>query len=318
MLLNVPPDQEGLVYKTDSMHLKLFGDILKETFAYDLAKGATAIASNVRGEDNKDFGPQNLFDGDQFSYWSTDDAVHTPELTIQLKGKKTFDIIRLKENTKLGQRIDSLVIDAWLEGGWQTVASASSIGSNRLLRLPAAITTQRLRIRIIGSPVCPALSDVSLFRQSPLVEKLQKEAEASAADPAARHPKADDWTVISPADSKRDVDPITDGKPATLWQARRAGPVSVVLDAGKSRMVSGLDYLPPASGAGAIDQYAVYISNDGAVWQKIASGEFANIQANPVLQSVRFNTPVTTRYIRLEALHTVDGKPAAIAALNVL
>ncbi|GAB3357822.1 alpha-L-fucosidase [Arachidicoccus ginsenosidivorans] len=314
MLLNVPPDQDGLVYKTDSIQLKLFGDILKETFAKDLASGATATATNVRGGDKKDYGPQNLFDEDQFSYWSTDDAVHTPTVTVQLKGKQTFDVIRLKENTKLGQRIDSVAVDAWLEGNWKTVASANSIGSNRLLRLPAKITTGKIRVRIIASPVCPALSDISLFSQPALVQQLQSEAEKGRQNNAQT--STSNWKIIDPVDAA--VANITDNQPATVWQAGNAGSATIILDQGKSRTVLGINYLPPTSSVGAIDKYNVFISNDQKQWRKVAGGEFSNIKANPVLQSVHFSTPVSARFIKLEAIHTVDGKPAAIAELGVL
>ena len=39
---------------------------------------AKATASNVRGKDRA-FNVRNLFDGDRYSYWSTDDAVLTPD-----------------------------------------------------------------------------------------------------------------------------------------------------------------------------------------------------------------------------------------------
>jgi len=319
MLLNVPPDTDGLVYKTDSIQLKLFGQLLKETFAKDLAKGATATASNIRGGDKKDFGPQHLFDGDQFSYWSTDDQQHTPEVTVQLKGKKTFDIIRLKENTKLGQRIDSLQVDAWMEGKWQWVAAANSIGSTRLLRLPAKITTDKIRVRIIAAPVCPALSDISLFNQSELVEKLEKQQALERQNKTGDTKEMSTWKVSSPKTANSSF--ATDANPNTVWQATTAvnsKAAEITLDAGKVRSVLGLRYLPPSSSIGAIDKYSVSVSTDGKDWTDVATGEFSNIQANPVEQSVRFTTPVAARYIRLTALHTVDGKPAAIAELSVL
>jgi alpha-L-fucosidase len=165
MMLNVPPDNRGLVCAADSISLREFGAIVKKTFSKNLAAGAKIVASNVRGEDNKDYGPKNLLDGSPFTYWSTDDDVLTPQLTITLPEKRTFDLIRLRENIKLGQRIDSLSVDAWMDGGWQHIAGASSIGSNRLIRLDQKITADRLRINIIKAPVCVALSDFALFEQ---------------------------------------------------------------------------------------------------------------------------------------------------------
>ena len=313
MLLNVPPDRDGLVYKTDSIVLKQFGELQKETFATDLATGATAEASNVRGGDTQDFGPQHLFDADQFSYWATDDEVHTPELTIRLKGPQTFDIIRLKENTKLGQRIDSLNVEGWIQGQWKLLSGVSSIGSNRLIRLSAKVTTDRLRIKIVKAPVSPALSDLSLFNQPALVDSLRSEAKRQA---GSKRKKTDNWRAMTVSNAT--VGQVQDHDPATIWHAEEAGPATIVLEGHKNKSILGVSYLPAQSSVGAIDKYKISVSRDGKVWREVTHGEFSNIKANPIEQTVHFPTPVNARYIRLEAEHTVDGQPAAIAELGVI
>ncbi|HYO22744.1 MAG TPA: discoidin domain-containing protein, partial [Flavisolibacter sp.] len=50
---------------------------------------------------------------------------------------------------------------------WKTIAAATSIGANRLLRLPQNVTTNRLRLRITGAHASPALSDFGLFKEPP-------------------------------------------------------------------------------------------------------------------------------------------------------
>jgi alpha-L-fucosidase len=77
---------------------------------------------------------------------------------------KEFNIIRLRENIKLGQRIEELAIDAWQDGAWQQIATATCIGGNRLIKLPKNITAQKVRLRITKSPVCIALSDFGLYK----------------------------------------------------------------------------------------------------------------------------------------------------------
>src|SRR6202008_3686683 len=100
-----------LLNDDDVSKLKSFGEILKTTFATNLAKGATLKASNVRGGNLKKFGPANLLDNDRYTYWATDDKVHTPELILNLNRHKTFNVIQLRENIKLGQRIDEVAVD---------------------------------------------------------------------------------------------------------------------------------------------------------------------------------------------------------------
>jgi alpha-L-fucosidase len=163
--LGLSPNRDGLLDAEDVEALKGFGALLKKTFEVNLAKGARLQASNVRGGNAAKFGPQFLLDGDRYSYWSTDDAVTTPSLTLDLKGVQSFNVIRLRENIKLGQRIEAVEIEAFLNNKWQKIASATSIGANRLIRLPQTITTSRVRLKIAKSPVAVALSDFGLYKE---------------------------------------------------------------------------------------------------------------------------------------------------------
>jgi len=163
--LGISPNRDGLLAEDDVAKLKLFGSSLNQTFRVNLAKGAALAASNVRGNNKKQYGPEHLIDDDRYSYWATDDKITTPELTIDLHKLQTFDIIRLRENIKLGQRIEELVVDAWMNKTWQPIATATSIGGNRLIHLEKPIKTNKLRLRITKSPVCIALSDLGLFKE---------------------------------------------------------------------------------------------------------------------------------------------------------
>jgi alpha-L-fucosidase len=77
-LLNVPPDRRGRIHANDERSLRAFGGLLERTFASDLAPGARASASNVRGGEAR-FAAANVRDADRESYWSTDDGVTTPD-----------------------------------------------------------------------------------------------------------------------------------------------------------------------------------------------------------------------------------------------
>ncbi|WP_428331017.1 alpha-L-fucosidase [Mucilaginibacter sp.] len=164
--LGLSPDRRGLLYKNDVSSLKALGDILKETFKTNLAKGATLTASNIRGNNKVKFGPSHLLDNDRYTYWATDDKITTPQLIINMHQPKSFNIIRLRENIKLGQRIDEVAVDAFINGRWQQLATATSIGGNRLIRLPNTVTASKVRLRITKAAVCIALSDFGLYKEA--------------------------------------------------------------------------------------------------------------------------------------------------------
>jgi len=159
--LNVPPDSDGQVYERDAKTLAEFGRILKNTFAVNLAKSAKVTAGNVRGGDQK-FGAQNLLDGNLETYWATDDSVTNSEVTLEFKTPVTFDIVSLREYLPLGQRIGAFALDQWQGGQWIQFAAGTSIGSHRLWH-GDSITTDKVRLRITQSPVCPALTEFGLF-----------------------------------------------------------------------------------------------------------------------------------------------------------
>ena len=164
--LGLSPNKKGLLDQHDVRSLKTFGDLLRQTFAINLAAGARLRASNVRANDKAHYGPAFLLDNDRYSYWATDDSVTTPSVEFDLGTPKTFNVIRIRENIKLGQRIDSVAVDVYEGGaGWRQIATATSIGPNRLIRLGHNVTASRVRLRITGSPVCIALSDFGLYRE---------------------------------------------------------------------------------------------------------------------------------------------------------
>lgn len=161
--LGISPDQRGMLNENDVLKLKQFGAITRDIFNRNIAKGATLTANNVRNKNYGKYGPERLLDNDRYSYWATDDNITTPQLIIDMHRQKTFNIIRLRENIKLGQRIDEAAVDAWQNGVWKEIARVTSIGGNRLIRLPKDINTNKVRLRIIKAPVCIALSDFGLF-----------------------------------------------------------------------------------------------------------------------------------------------------------
>jgi alpha-L-fucosidase len=163
-LLNVPPDRRGRIYDTDAAALRQFGHALRTTFSSNLARGAKASASNVRNNDAA-YGPQKLLDGDRFTCWATDDSITTPSVTIDLPRTVTFDLVRLREDIRLGQRVSEFAVEIWKDNTWSSFGQGTSIGLCRILRSQIPVTTRRVRVRITKSPVCPALSEVALFRE---------------------------------------------------------------------------------------------------------------------------------------------------------
>jgi alpha-L-fucosidase len=165
-LLNVPPDRRGLISETDAESLREFGNLIRTTFSRNLAGQAVdVVASNVRGGSTA-YGPKALLDGSRDTYWSTDNGITEAEVFFHFAGPIQFNVARLREHIRLGQRIGRFAVDTWADGGWRPFAEGTGIGQCRMLRLPAPVRTARVRLRVTESPVCPAVSEFGLFLES--------------------------------------------------------------------------------------------------------------------------------------------------------
>jgi len=297
--LGLSPNTEGLLHPTDVRILKEFGDLLKTVFEKNLIKGAVIKASNTRHGNNKRYGVSNLVDTDRYSYWATDDAVKQAELIIDLPRAVSFNIIRLRENIKLGQRIDSVVVDEWRNGEWVKLASATSIGANRIIRMADFTNTDKLRLSVFA-PVSITLSDLGLFAE-PTSLKSSQVSERKGLD-------KQEWKVNTAG-----AEAAIDHNAQTHWVSSSEDP-SLIIDLGERKSFSAIGYLPRQDGqsTGVIEKYTYYVSDDGQKWTKIVSGEFANIKANPILQYVALSEKQTAKYIKLvaeQSLGSTQGQP---------
>lgn len=98
-----------------------------------------------------------MTDGNIETYWAVEDDNLTPTAVITLPKPATFDVIRLREQTRLGQRVDSFNIDAFVNGKWVCIDNeGKTIGNQVMRRLNRPITTQKLRLRITAARPLPA------------------------------------------------------------------------------------------------------------------------------------------------------------------
>ena len=314
--LGIAPNRSGRLSQQDVTSLREFGGLLQQTFSTNLAKGASFTASNIRGN-SREYGPAHLTDDDRYSCWATDDSVTTPQLTMDLGKPTTFNVIRLRENIKLGQRISSFTIEAFEDGQWRTIGAGTSIGANRLIRLPQDVVTTRVRLSITGSAACIALSDFGLFKEPPHIP--------AAGDATTRIPSLPKtgWRILDPSPGQPAA---IDDNPSTFWSTLQPDPSAaarfpqdIMIDMGKPQTIPAFTYLPRQDKRtdGIADRYAFYIGNDGQSWQKVAEGEFSNIKSNPIEQLVPLSHPVSSRYFKFSILRVVGGNGVTVAEVGI-
>ncbi|MDR0415141.1 MAG: alpha-L-fucosidase [Prevotellaceae bacterium] len=163
LLLNVPPDRTGRIHPNDSIRLMELRAKLDTIFSVNLLHGAKVTASSVRGNDAA-FDAANVLDTAFNTYWATDDLIYSASLEFELPQKQTFNLLLLQEYIPLGQRVAEFNVEYWDDttDSWQLLASATTIGYKRILRLPAT-TAEKLRVNILHALACPVLNTVELY-----------------------------------------------------------------------------------------------------------------------------------------------------------
>ena len=161
LLLNVPPDRRGLFHDNDIKSLQGFRSMLNKEFARNVALHARVVASSYRGK-SKLFQPGNISDDNKQSYWATDDDITHGWLEIDLGRAREVKYVVLQEYIKLGQRVKAFSIEVWKDNRWQRVASSTTIGYKRILKIDA-VETNKIRVNITDAKACPVISSVAAY-----------------------------------------------------------------------------------------------------------------------------------------------------------
>jgi alpha-L-fucosidase len=147
LLLNIPPNKEGLFSENDINNITAFRNILNETFKNNFAKGK--VLPSLTDNKLSTFIPLKI----------------NQPLIIDFKKPVKIDRAMLQENIATGQRIKKALLEYWDEGQWKNLESFTTVGYKRLLRFDE-LTVQKLRLTILESKGKVQLSEIGFFKAS--------------------------------------------------------------------------------------------------------------------------------------------------------
>lgn len=307
LLLNFPVDRNGLINPIDSANAVNFHKLIQRELGNNLVAGMKPKVSNERGGQ---FTAQALTDGSWDTYWATGDGVTSADITFTFKKARKMNRIMLQEYIPLGQRVKKFAVE-WLDknGTWKAVEQGeetTTIGYKRLLRF-LTVETKGLRVHILDSrgPIC--MNNIGVYYGG-------EDAQLTWS-PASVAMKSVPFSLKGFDEAQ--LAKVVDRNPATVLFADKK---ELLIDLGRDTKVSTLMYLPDQSENrhGLIHSYTLAACKaDGTDEHVLSSGEFSNIQNNPVLQTITFE-PATTRYLKLKADRMVnDGEQIGVAELGV-
>lgn len=305
LLLNFPVDRRGLIHPVDSANAVRFHEMIQQQLKTNLVAGMTPKVSNERGGD---FVVSALTDDNFDTYWATEDGVTTADIEFSFDTPTRMNRMMLQEYIPLGQRVKAFVVEYLDKDTWLPVKlneETTTIGYKRLLRFET-VETKGIRIRITDArgPLC--LSNVGVYDAGNVSDSFVEKVEDIESVPYLL-PDVKAEEAAKASDKQAQTTCFVEGD-------------RLLIDLQEERLVSSLHFLPDQGepNKGLIANYEIRVgTSKDAVNQLVKSGEFSNIQNNPVMQSVFF-TPVKTRYIELKATRMIHaGEPMGFAELGV-
>lgn len=163
LLLNVPPNKDGVIAEPDIQALKEFGRQIAFDFSRPVEECTVTVGNNT--DMHADAQADTLLTADGSYMFGDDEYI----LDIDFEGEREISRVVLKEDISYSQRIEAFDVYAKVNGKYQKLESSTTIGSGRICRLDRHLknpaNAQGIRIVIRQSRSNPVLRSVQLYEK---------------------------------------------------------------------------------------------------------------------------------------------------------
>ncbi|MDQ8737621.1 alpha-L-fucosidase [Paenibacillus sp. LHD-38] len=129
LLLNVSPDNRGLLPEADVSRVLELGAEIRHRFGNPL--------SETRGSGN--------------------------EIILECGKEQEIDHIVTMEDIAYGERVRLYIVEAEMAGDWAPIAGGSAIGHKKIDRIDPPVRTSRIRLRVLEAVESPEVRSLSVF-----------------------------------------------------------------------------------------------------------------------------------------------------------
>lgn len=161
-LLNLPVDARGLVHENDEAALMALKKQVDADFETELAQGKKVTATDVRGN-SSNYGAENVNDGDNSTYWATNDSVTAADITIAFDTPTAINRMVLQEHIPLGQRVKRFKVHAEVGGEWKLITAKTTVGYKRILRFDT-VEASKIKITFTDAKGPLAIATIGLYK----------------------------------------------------------------------------------------------------------------------------------------------------------
>ena len=176
LILNIPPNQAGVLPEASETALIETGKLIKNRLSNDLVSTATITTGKVRAAGaNRDYKAANMTEGNKDTYWATNDGEVSDVITLTWKRMQIVRYVELMEYIVKGQRVRKFYIETSEDGqNWTRRAGnveTTTIGYKRIIPLNGntansygeGYKVKALRIVIEDAKACPLISKVAVY-----------------------------------------------------------------------------------------------------------------------------------------------------------
>ncbi len=153
LLLNVPPNREGLVPDADVAVLRRLGHRIEE-FQTRRIEAVATVSSGTPGD------IASAWPGAAQAPWSPDQADAMPGVTLTFPRPHPVEAVVVGEEIAQGQRVEHVVVRGRRKGRWTTLAEANAIGHQRILTFPPSFV-DAVKVEVTQARDTPILGRVA-------------------------------------------------------------------------------------------------------------------------------------------------------------
>jgi hypothetical protein len=134
---------------------------LNQALGPDLALHRPALASNARGG-KREFNAWQALDGDDRTYWATDDGKVPASIELDTEGALDINAIELGEAIDMTGRVRQYKVEGFRNSRWETLSQGATIGESKVDRFPK-VTVWKVRLTILKSESYPAIRKFAMY-----------------------------------------------------------------------------------------------------------------------------------------------------------
>lgn len=163
LILNVPPNSDGLISDGDVKRLQEFNQAVQREFASDVPiVDAEAMSPSGAGLEQA----HELLPSDRNLFWHDHEPKWAGQIQFSFAAESLVDRVEIREPIGYGQRIEKFHLHtADRTNGYKTLVSGTTIGVRRILKFPPT-KAKEIWLQIDASRGVPALSRVRFYKSA--------------------------------------------------------------------------------------------------------------------------------------------------------